>query len=142
MKFTAAAALLATLASATPTNLKNAIARRAATDACSVGYCTENGGTTGGAAGDTVTVTTVDDLTTYAASDDPLTIIVSGALSGAAMVRLGSDKTIYGESGSSLTGVGFYVKGVSNVILRNLKISSVLAEDGDAIGIQASTVST
>lgn len=139
MKFTAAAALMATLAAATPTNLKNAIARRAATDACDIGYCTENGGTTGGAAGETVTVTTVDDLTTYAESDDPYTIIVSGALSGATKIRLGSDKTIYGESGSSIEGVGLYVKDVSNVILRNLKLSSVLAENGDAIGIQAAT---
>ncbi|KAK6076135.1 pectate lyase [Seiridium cupressi] len=139
MKFTVAAALMATLAAATPANLKNAIARRAATDACDLGYCTENGGTTGGASGETVTVTTVDDLTTYAESDDPYTIIVSGALSGAAKIRVGSDKTIYGESGSSLEGVGLYVKGVSNVILRNLKISSVLAENGDAIGIQAAS---
>jgi pectate lyase len=138
MKFTAAAALLATLASATPTNLKNAMAKRAATDACDVGYCTQNGGTTGGAAGETVTVTSVDDLTTYAESDDPYTIIVSGALSGSAKIRVGSDKTIYGESGSSIEGVGLYVKDVSNVILRNLKISKVVADNGDAIGIQAS----
>lgn len=137
MKFTTAAALLASVASATPTNLKNAIARRAATDACDVGYCTQNGGTTGGASGETVTVTSVEDLTTYADSDDPYTIIVSGALTGADKIRVGSNKTIYGESGSSITGVGFYIKDSSNVIMRNLKISSVLAENGDAIGIQA-----
>lgn len=137
MKFVAATALLASLASATPTNLKNALASRAATDACDIGYCTQNGGTTGGAAGETVTVTSVDDLTTYAESDDPYTIIVSGALTGSAKIRVGSDKTIYGESGSSIEGVGLYVKDVSNVILRNLKISKVVADNGDAIGIQA-----
>ncbi|KAH8670848.1 pectin lyase fold/virulence factor [Xylariales sp. PMI_506] len=139
MKFTAAPMLLlAGLAAATPTNLRNALARRAAADACDIGYCTQNGGTTGGASGETVTVTDVDSLVTAAKSDDPMTIIISGALTGADQVRVGSNKTIYGESGSSLEGVGFYVKGSSNVILRNLKISKVLAENGDAIGIQAS----
>lgn len=39
---------------------------------------------------------------------------------------------------AGLTGVGLYIKGVSNVIVRNLKISKVKAENGDAIGIQAS----
>lgn len=39
----------------------------------------------------------------------------------------------------ALTGVGFYVKDQSNVILRNLKISKVLADNGDAIGIQKSS---
>ncbi|KAI1841162.1 hypothetical protein JX265_000501 [Neoarthrinium moseri] len=137
MKFTAAAALLATLAAASPTNIRNAIASRAATDACSIGYCTQNGGTTGGAAGETVTVKDLASLTKYAESKDPYTIIVSGAISGAAKIRVGSDKTIYGESGSSIEGVGLYVKGVNNVILRNLKLTKVLAENGDAIGIQA-----
>ena len=34
--------------------------------------------------------------------------------------------------------MGFYVNKVKNVIIRNLSISKVLAENGDAIGIQAS----
>jgi pectate lyase len=94
------AMLLATVASATPTNLRNAMARRAATETCSIGYCTQNGGTTGGSAGSTVTVTSVDDLKSYAESDDTLTIIVSGALTGAEKIKVKDNKTIYGESGS------------------------------------------
>ncbi len=39
---------------------------------------------------------------------------------------------------TALTGVGFYIKDQSNVIMRNLKISKVLADNGDAIGIQNS----
>ncbi|ORY56633.1 pectate lyase A precursor [Pseudomassariella vexata] len=167
MKFTiAATALLATIASASPVCLSGSSSSDSssassgnstssdsgstsgstsgsstgsATDACDVGYCTQNGGTTGGAAGTTVTVTDLDSLTEYAEADEAYTIIVSGEISGSAQIRVGSDKTIYGESGSSITGVGFYISEVSNVIMRNLKIAKVPADNGDAIGIQAST---
>lgn len=37
-----------------------------------------------------------------------------------------------------LTGVGLYINKVSNVIVRNMKIAKVSADDGDCIGIQAS----
>ncbi|PNH43183.1 hypothetical protein VD0004_g4221 [Verticillium dahliae] len=138
MKFSPIA-LFATLAVATPITSRNTLARRQASEACPIGYCTENGGTTGGAGGDTVTVTTVDALIEAAQSDGPLTIIVSGQLSGNTRVRPTSDKTIFGEAGSSIDGVGFYVRRQSNVILRNLKITKVDASNGDAIGIDEST---
>lgn len=102
MKFTVAA-LLATVATASPTKLlstRNEIARRQAAEPAPYGYATQNGGTTGGAAGDTVTVTDLASLTEAAESEEPLTIIVSGSISGSAKIRVGSDKTIYGESGS------------------------------------------
>ncbi|BAE65135.1 pectate lyase precursor [Aspergillus flavus] len=133
---------LATIAIASPTkvlNSRNELARRQATEGCSIGYCTQNGGTTGGAAGDTVTVTDLASLTEAAESETPLTIIVSGNIEGSAKIRVASDKTIYGETGSSITGVGFYIRQVSNVIMRNLKIGQVLADNGDAIGIDEST---
>ncbi|RAQ74414.1 pectate lyase plyB [Aspergillus flavus] len=133
---------LATIAIASPTkvlNSRNELARRQATEGCSIGYCTQNGGTTGGAAGDTVTVTNLASLTEAAESETPLTIIVSGNIEGSAKIRVASDKTIYGETGSSITGVGFYIRQVSNVIMRNLKIGQVLADNGDAIGIDEST---
>ncbi|OCL05242.1 polysaccharide lyase family 1 protein, partial [Glonium stellatum] len=38
-----------------------------------------------------------------------------------------------------LVGLGLYIKSKTNVIVRNLTIQKVLAENGDAIGIQAST---
>ena len=102
MRFTALLTL-ATIAIASPTqNLtsRNALSRRQATEGCSIGYCTQNGGTTGGAAGETVTVTDLASLTEAAESETPLTIIVSGAIEGSAKIRVASDKTIYGESGS------------------------------------------
>ncbi|KAL4987310.1 pectate lyase plyB [Aspergillus falconensis] len=134
--------LLAAVAIASPTpdlNARHELTRRQATESCPIGYCTQNGGTTGGAAGDTVTVTNLADLTEAAESDGPLTVIVSGSISGSAKIRVASDKTIFGESGSSITGIGFYIRRVNNVIMRNLKISKVDADNGDAIGIDASS---
>ncbi|KAH6988967.1 family 1 polysaccharide lyase [Ilyonectria sp. MPI-CAGE-AT-0026] len=130
---------LATLVVGSPIDSSDAVLKRQAAEACSVGYCTQNGGTTGGAAGSTITVNTVAALIEAAKRDGPLTIIVSGQLSGSDRVRPTSDKTIIGAAGSSITGVGFYVRRQSNVILRNLKIAKVLAENGDAIGIDEST---
>ncbi|KAI9372860.1 putative pectate lyase B [Aspergillus egyptiacus] len=139
MRFTALV-LFAAWATASPAKPLSSreLTRRQAAESCPIGYCTENGGTTGGAAGDTVTVSDLDSLTEAAESEEPLTIIVSGSISGNARVRVASDKTIFGESGSSITGVGFYIRQVNNVIMRNLKISQVDADNGDAIGIDES----
>ena len=43
------------------------------------------------------------------------------------------------ESRLALTGVGLRVNKQSNVIIRNVKISKVLASAGDAIGVQESS---
>ncbi|KAH7322554.1 pectate lyase A precursor [Stachybotrys elegans] len=140
MKFSPVA-LFAALAVAVPTEQlsRRELAKRQATEACPIGYCLENGGTTGGAAGETVTVSDLASLQEAAESDGPLTIIVSGSISGNTRIRPTSDKTIFGESGSSITGVGFYIRRVSNVIMRNLRIARVDADNGDAIGIDEST---
>ncbi|KAF5675338.1 pectate lyase plyB [Fusarium circinatum] len=140
MKFTAAlTTVFAILALASPLESRDALLKRQAAEPCTVGYCTQNGGTTGGVKGSTVTVTTVAALIEAAKRTEPLTIIVSGKLTGSDKVRLASDKTIIGAAGSSITGVGFYVRRVKNVILRNLKIAKVDASNGDAIGIDEST---
>ncbi|RGP80663.1 pectate lyase plyb [Fusarium longipes] len=140
MKFLSAlTTAFATLAVGSPLETRDEIIKRQAAEACSVGYCTQNGGTTGGAKGQTVTVTSVAALQEAAKSSGPLTIIVSGKLTGSDTVRPSSDKTIIGAAGSSMTGVGFYVRRQKNVILRNLKIAKVDASNGDAIGIDEST---
>ncbi|ENH65990.1 Pectate lyase plyB [Fusarium oxysporum f. sp. cubense race 1] len=140
MKFTSAiTTLFATLAVASPLESRDALLKRQAAEPCTVGYCTQNGGTTGGAKGSTVTVTTIAALIEAAKRTEPLTIIVSGKLTGSDRVRPASDKTIIGAAGSSITGVGFYVRRQKNVILRNLKIAKVDASNGDAIGIDEST---
>ncbi|KAJ3578933.1 hypothetical protein NPX13_g1637 [Xylaria arbuscula] len=147
MKFTssAAAALMATCVSAVPTKTTNqardaVIQKRATiTDAADVGYATENGGTTGGAGGTTTTVSDLASFTAAAEADDAYVIVVDGAISGGYQTRVGSNKSIIGVNGASLEGVGLYIKDQSNVIVRNIAISKVLADNGDAIGIQAST---
>ncbi|KAH7015791.1 family 1 polysaccharide lyase [Ilyonectria destructans] len=114
-------------------------ARAAATDACTVGYCTQNGGTTGGTGGSQVTVTTLSQLTAAAIADGASIIFVQGSISGAAKVQVGSNKSIIGKTGSSLTGIGLTILGQKNVIVRNMKISKVEHDYGDAITIQKST---
>ncbi len=107
-----------------------------------VGWATMNGGTSGGAGGATVTVSSLSDLTTQAESSSTETIRVSGNFSCSDDVRVQSNKTIVGVgSGSGLTGCGLNMRGVHNVIVRNLKISKVLASNGngDAIHIDSST---
>ncbi|KAI8635517.1 polysaccharide lyase family 1 protein [Xylariaceae sp. FL1651] len=146
MKFTAAAvALLAACVSAVPTPTEDgpldarAIEKRAAiTDAANIGYASMNGGTKGGAGGTTTTVSSLAAFTAAAGSSSPYVVVVKGAISGAAKVKVTSNKSIIGASGSSLTGIGLTINGQSNVIVRNMKISKVLADYGDAITIQAS----
>ncbi|KFA62901.1 hypothetical protein S40285_02239 [Stachybotrys chlorohalonatus IBT 40285] len=144
MKFSILSSLvLAAFATAAPAALdvvENGIVKRAAvSDPANIGYATQNGGTTGGAGGTTTTVTTLAQLTAAAGAAGRGIVIIQGAISGAAKVQVTSDKTIVGRAGSSLTGIGLTVLGQRNVILRNLKISKVLADYGDAITIQLST---
>ncbi|EOD45638.1 putative pectate lyase a protein [Neofusicoccum parvum UCRNP2] len=131
-------ALTAVGALAAPT--KTLGKRAAITDTPDIGYATLNGGTTGGAGGSTTTVSSLAQFTAAAEADGAAVIVVSGTISGGAQVRVASDKTIVGKDSSAiLDNVGLYIKGVKNVIVRNLTIRKVLAENGDAIGIQEST---
>ncbi|KAI1741452.1 polysaccharide lyase family 1 protein [Xylaria scruposa] len=145
MKFQSAIALLAACVTASPTPTVNeqldarAIEKRATiTDSANIGYAQQNGGTKGGAGGTTTTVSSLAAFTAAAGSDDAAVIVVKGNISGAAKVKVTSNKSIIGASGSSLTGIGLSINKQSNVIVRNMKISKVLADYGDAITIQAS----
>ncbi|KAI0542014.1 polysaccharide lyase family 1 protein [Xylaria digitata] len=146
MKFTAtAAALLAACVSAVPTptvdgllDVRAIVKRATITDAADIGYAKQNGGTKGGAGGTTTTVSDLASFTAAAGADGASVIVVKGNLSGSAKVKVTSNKSIIGASGSSLTGIGLSINKQSNVIVRNLKISKVLADNGDAITIQAS----
>ncbi|MBN2002834.1 MAG: hypothetical protein JXA21_05715 [Anaerolineae bacterium] len=104
------------------------------------GYATISGTTTGGAGGAVVTVTTLSDLQQYAAATEPMIIQVDGLISDTAVVTVTSNKTIVGVGSSGeLYGVELNIRaGISNVIIRNLKVSHVPAtnRDGDAIHIQ------
>ncbi|MGH1342810.1 MAG: pectate lyase family protein [Nannocystales bacterium] len=80
--------------------------------------------TTGGAAGRTVTVTTLDELEMYAGAEEPYVIQLSGTITGSVRVR--SNKTLEGLPGAELVG-GLAIIGeddgfVSNIIVRDLTV--------------------
>ncbi|KAM0718060.1 hypothetical protein Q7P37_006392 [Cladosporium fusiforme] len=111
-------------------------------NASPIGYASLNGGTTGGAGGKTVTVSTYADLVAAVKDDSPAIVYVKGKLTGSDKIRVGSNKSILGiDSSSGLTGVGLFVRNAKNVIIRNLAISKVRTGNpgGDAIGVQEST---
>ncbi|KAK0111079.1 hypothetical protein ONS95_001458 [Cadophora gregata] len=114
-------------------------ANRSISDACDIGFATQNGGTTGGGCAAVTTVKSLAELTACATQNVPAVCLVSGAITGNTVIKVTADTTIAGAAGSSIVGVGLRVIKVSNVILRNLKISKVLASAGDAVGIQAAS---
>lgn len=104
-----------------------------------VGY---GAGTTGGAGGATVTVSSLSALTSAVSGSTAKIVKISGTISGSGDVKVGSNKTILGiGSSSTLSGVGLVLKSVTNVIIRNLTIHNVTASsgNGDAIHIEKST---
>jgi pectate lyase len=105
------------------------------------GWASLNGGTRGGAGGTEVTVTTMSDLQKYAKMEGKYVIWVKGAMGNAGTsgqsdgdrVVVASDKSILGLPGAAIDG-GFDIhKGVSNVILRNLRIRGPGANDVDGL---------
>jgi pectate lyase len=93
-------------------------------------------GTTGGAGGQTVTVTTQADLNRYVTASEPYVIRVAGTInisSRGTELRVASNKTIIGVGASGhIVGGGFFLRaGVSNVIIRNLTIRDTLMPDDD-----------
>ncbi|GAA3592098.1 hypothetical protein GCM10022419_088710 [Nonomuraea rosea] len=100
------------------------------------GFAATGGGTTGGAAGPTVTVTTYADLVRYATAGTPYVIRVNGAITVAPYgteIKVTSNKTIVGAgtAGHILNGGFFLGEGVSNVIIRNLTIRDTRMADDD-----------
>ncbi|KAG9085118.1 hypothetical protein FRC06_003722 [Ceratobasidium sp. 370] len=133
MKFTSAVALAFGLGVVSA----NPIEKRAATsDKATVGYATLSGGTTGGGSASATTVTTLDALKTALSSGNKV-VLISGTITGNEVVKVPANTSVIGKAGATLTGVGLRVIDVSNVIIRNLKINKVLADAGDALGIQA-----
>lgn len=94
--------------------------------------------TSGGKGGETVTVTSLAALTSAVAGSDPRIVVVSGTITGAAKVLVGSNKSIIGRNGGHLVGIGLFVNQSSNVIIRNTIHSKVLSTYEDAIAIKYS----
>ncbi|KAL4806246.1 pectin lyase fold/virulence factor [Aspergillus unguis] len=125
------------LAAPTPassfTNVKRA-------DDAAFGYASLNGGTTGGSGGTTTTVASYAEFTAAVQGDEKKVVIVSGPITETAeQVDVGSNTSILGADYTAvLDGFGLRLKEVENVIIRNLGVKNVLAENGDAIGAEYS----
>ncbi|MEO3752366.1 right-handed parallel beta-helix repeat-containing protein [Streptomyces sp. B6B3] len=100
------------------------------------GWATQNGGTTGGQGGSTVTVDSASELTSAIGQSGPLVVQVSGTINLSGMNDVASDKTIVGNNGARITGGGFDINGQSNVIIQNLTFEDW---DDDAINVQESS---
>ncbi|MFD7133063.1 RICIN domain-containing protein [Streptomyces sp. NPDC059894] len=100
------------------------------------GFAATAGGTTGGAAGTTVTVSTYADLVTYASATAPYVIKVAGTITVPTYgyeIPVKSDKTIVGvgTTGEIVNGGLNLGTGVHNVIIRNLTIRDTRMTDDD-----------
>jgi pectate lyase len=105
------------------------------------GWASQNGGTTGGAGGTEVTVTSMADLQKYAKTEGKYVIWVKGTLGDAGTsgksdgdrVVLASDKSILGLPGAQVNGGFDLERGVKNIVIRNLKIRGPGAKDVDGL---------
>ncbi|MFC4072192.1 RICIN domain-containing protein [Actinoplanes subglobosus] len=100
------------------------------------GFASTGGGTTGGAAGTTVTVSTLADLTKYVTAAEPYVIKVAKAITitpKGTELKVQSNKTIVGVGTSGeIVGGGFFLgAGVKNVIIRNLTIRDTQMTEDD-----------
>lgn len=127
-----------------------------------IGFATQNGGTTGGAAGQTVSATTFAELKMYAESATAYVIEISGTISNGAnggKISIKSNKSLIGVGNNTLlNGVGLEVASSNNVIIQNLRITlmgvtartdtagvystadgAILVNGGDAISISGTS---
>ncbi|MEU4690317.1 pectate lyase [Actinoplanes sp. NPDC023714] len=94
-------------------------------------------GTTGGAAGPTVTVSTAADLARYAGANTPYTILISGRIAAGGMITVVANKSILGiGSTAEITGGGLQLgtttRPGNNVIIRNIRFSDA-ADDSISV---------
>lgn len=104
------------------------------------GYAKDNplGTTTGGKGGQTVVVTTADELKSAVSGTEPKIVKVKGEIVLSARVSVGSNTSIIGVGSSAhITGAGLNIYNGENVIVQNLKISYIV--DNDCITIRNST---
>ncbi len=101
-----------------------------------IGFASVETGTTGGRGGRIVSTSDINEFQTYAASSEPLVILVTGVLNFPwSQTRISSNKTIIGmNANAKVTGGGFAIKnGANNIIIRNLIFEKC---SPDAIGIE------
>ncbi|ASO21965.1 pectate lyase [Actinoalloteichus hoggarensis] len=98
-----------------------------------IGWASQNGGTTGGAGGSTVTVTSASALISNMQASGPRIVQVSGTINLSGMNDIASDKTLVGINNARINGGGIDVDDAHNVIIRNITFAG--AAD-DSINVQ------
>ncbi|MFI2433343.1 polysaccharide lyase family 1 protein [Streptomyces sp. NPDC018693] len=156
-------AALATLALAGATAVALAMPEASAATGGVTGYATQNGGTTGGAGGQTVRATTGTAihaaLCNRASSSTPLTIQVEGTINhgntskvsgsscntadGVIELKQISNVTLIGVgNGAVFDQLGIHIRESSNIIIQNVTVRNVkksgspTSNGGDAIGME------
>jgi pectate lyase len=97
--------------------------------------------TTGGAGGQSITVTTGAQLNTYATASGAYIITVSGTVTYSGDIQITSNKTIQGINASATVNANLYCgSSTKNVIIRNLNITNPSGVgDGDGITVTGAT---
>ncbi|MFH8972832.1 polysaccharide lyase family 1 protein [Streptomyces sp. NPDC017890] len=157
-------AALATLAVAAATGVVLSMPEAAAAASGATGYATQNGGTTGGAGGQTVRATTGtaihQALCGRASSSTPITIEVTGTINHGNTTKVSGDScstaadrielkqisnvTIVGVGGGAVFDqLGIHIRESSNIIIQNVTVRNVkksgspTSNGGDAIGMES-----
>lgn len=106
------------------------------------GWATQGGGTTGGAGGSTVTVSTLSAFQSAVTGSTPRIIHVSGTITlpTSGDFDIGSNKTIIGDGANSGFIGDLRAKNQSNLILQNLNFTNPNGVgDGDGLTLQYTT---
>jgi len=155
--------VLATAAVGIVTGLSLSTPQASAAVGSATGYATQNGGTTGGAGGQTVRATTGTAihaaLCGRASSSTPITIEVSGTINhgntskvsgsscntadGVIELKQISNVTIIGVGSAVFDQLGIHIRDSSNIIIQNVTVRNVkksgspTSNGGDAIGMES-----
>lgn len=113
----------------------------AAPDFSCVGF---GAGTTGGEGGSEVTVTGLSQLISEAGSDGKKIIKIGQTIEASGtIVEISNDKSIIGVGDKGfLKGIGFHMKNVKNVIIRNLKMTMIGGGASDIISGETTSSNT
>ncbi|MFJ5777076.1 pectate lyase [Streptomyces sp. NPDC093094] len=155
---------LATLALAAATGVVMSMPEASAATTGATGYATQNGGTTGGAGGQTVRATTGTAihaaLCARASTSTPITIQVEGTINHANTSKVSgtgcntadgvielkqiSNVTLVGVgSGAVFDQLGIHIRQSSNIVIQNVTVRNVkksgspTSNGGDAIGMES-----
>lgn len=104
-----------------------------------IGFASLNGGTTGGAAGQTVTVSTASAFRAAVQDNIPRVIRLTTFLRNLGAIFVGSNKSILGVSSkrgpAGFVNSSLVLTDVKNVIIRNLKMQLCQGADNDCVTI-------